>query len=59
MIRKAIYMGLAAVSAWQLYAAAKRYYAVRAQREKKQALSVWENEGGNPAPARPPREQHA
>ena len=59
MIKRAFYVGLVAVSAWQLAGAAKRHRNARARTEQKQALNTWENEGGNPAPARRPIEQRA
>jgi hypothetical protein len=59
VIRKAFYLGLVAVSAWQFLGAVNRYLGVRSKREHKEALRTWENEGGNPAPARHPSEQRA
>lgn len=54
MLKRAIYLGLAAVSAWQFVSAVNRYrIASNAARVRdKQDLSTWENEGGNPAPVR-------
>jgi hypothetical protein len=55
VIRRAIYFGLAAVSAWQFISAVNRYRLASAdshRRLKRQELSTWEGEGGNPAPVR-------
>ena len=55
MLRRALYFGLAAVSAWQFVSAVNRYRLAVAdsrKRQKRQALSTWEGEGGNPAPVR-------
>ncbi len=60
MIKRTLYVGLAALSAWQLLSLADRYFSSRAnQREQKEAVNAWENEGGNPAPASPSPEQRA
>ena len=53
MIRRAIYLSLAAVSAWQFVSAVNRYRIATADarsREKHRELSAWEGEGGNPQP---------
>lgn len=55
MIRRAIYFGIAAVSAWQFVSAVNRYRLATAdarKRQKREELSTWEGEGGNPAPVR-------
>lgn len=53
MIKKAITLALAAASAWQLLRVVKQHLdARRARVEQKEAVSTWENEGGQPAPAR-------
>lgn len=55
MIRRALYLGLAAVSAWQFVSAINRYRLAEIEsraRERRRAESLWENEGGNASPAR-------
>ena len=56
MIRRALYLGLAVVSAWQFVSAVNRYRiassASRRKLEQRGAVSTWEGEGGNPAPVR-------
>ena len=54
MIKRAIYLGLAVVSAWQFVSAVNRYrIASNAARARdKRDLATWEGEGGNPAPVR-------
>ena len=55
MIRRALYFGLAAVSAWQFVSAVNRYRLASLdarKRQKREELSTWEGEGGNPAPVR-------
>jgi hypothetical protein len=55
MIRRALYFSLAAVSAWQFVSAVNRYRLAVAdarKRQKREQLSTWEGEGGNPAPIR-------
>jgi hypothetical protein len=55
MIRRALYFGLAAVSAWQFVSAVNRYRIASLEarkQQKREQLSTWEGEGGNPAPVR-------
>ena len=56
MIRRALYLGLAAVSAWQFISAVNRYRIASNASQRKQdqrgAVSTWEGEGGNSAPVR-------
>ena len=55
MIRRAIYLGLAVVSAWQFASAVNRYRLASAEsrkRDQRRELSTWEGEGGNPVPVR-------
>ena len=53
MIRRALYLGLAVVSAWQFASAVNRYRIAAhdaRSRDKHRELSTWEGEGGNPQP---------
>jgi hypothetical protein len=53
MIKRVVYLGLALASAWQLLGAVHRYLEAGARspgREQKEAVNVWENEGGNLSP---------
>jgi hypothetical protein len=59
MIKKTILLGLAAYSAYQFIGSVNRYLDHRKKSEHKQALNTWENEGGNPAPARQPYQERA
>lgn len=54
MIRRALYLGLAAVSAWQFVSAVNRYRlaAAEARARERRSLAIWEGEGGRPAPVR-------
>lgn len=54
MLRRALYLGLAVVSAWQFASAINRYRlaAAESRARDKRALSAWEGEGGPPAPVR-------
>lgn len=50
MIRKAIYLGLVLASGWKFLQAIQRYRATTDRKlQHKEALQVWEGEGGNPA----------
>jgi hypothetical protein len=60
MIKQTLYVGLAALSAWQLFSLADRYLSSRSHsRNEREASNDWENEGGKPAPANAPPEQRA
>ena len=50
MLRKAIYLGLVVASGWKFLQAIQRYRATTDRKlQHKEALQVWEGEGGNPA----------
>lgn len=52
MLRRAIYLGLAVASAWQLISAVNRYRLAARRSQDREAVQTWEGEGGNPAPVR-------
>lgn len=49
MIKRALYLGILVASGWKFLKTFQALRSVSRKREHKEALGVWEGEGGNPA----------
>lgn len=52
MIKRALYLGILVASGWKFLKSFQALRAVSRKREHKEAVGVWEGEGGNPSGTR-------
>lgn len=52
MIKRALYLGILVASGWKFLKTLQALRSVSRKREHKEALGVWEGEGGSPAGTR-------